>query len=204
MSDDDDSSGECTLRERKKNATRRAIHRTALALVEANGITATTIEQICEEVGISSRTFFNYFPSKPAAVLGLPDTLIAPQAIARFRTARGALIPAMCDLIGGLAEQNREHQRVKEILAEQPELAPAFGQWMSKVRGELTALAHERTTDPEAGTGSVVLVMAALNLVIHGTKEETEPAAVRLREAVDHLFSLRDAKLTPPVDEDAV
>ncbi len=197
MTDDDDDSGECTLRERKKNATRRAIHLTALALVEANGVTATTIEQICEEVGISPRTFFNYFPSKPAAVLGLPDTLIAPQAIERFRAAHGDLIPAMCDLIGDLAEQNREHQRVKDILAEQPELAPAFGQWTSKVRGELVALAQERTEDPRVGAGAVALVMAALNLVIHGADEESESASERLRTVVNRLFALRHAPLAP-------
>lgn len=44
---------------------------TARRLTAACGSNGYTIEQLCAEVGISRRTFFNYFPSKDEAVLGV-------------------------------------------------------------------------------------------------------------------------------------
>lgn len=57
------------LRERKKLETRRAIRRAALDYALEHGIENLTVEIIAEEVGISSRTFFNYFSSKEEALI---------------------------------------------------------------------------------------------------------------------------------------
>lgn len=56
-------------RERKKLATRRAIHQAAFDLVEAQGLSATTVEAISERAGVAPRTFWAYFPSKEDAVV---------------------------------------------------------------------------------------------------------------------------------------
>ena len=58
------------LRERKKQQTRVALHEAAYRLVQEQGLEGTTIDQICLEADVSSRTFFNYYPSKAAAALG--------------------------------------------------------------------------------------------------------------------------------------
>ncbi|WP_026553806.1 TetR/AcrR family transcriptional regulator [Arthrobacter sp. 35W] len=58
------------LRERKRAATRAAISATARRLTARSGLNGFTIEALCEEVGISRRTFFNYFPSKEDAIIG--------------------------------------------------------------------------------------------------------------------------------------
>ena len=58
------------LRERKKEQTRLALETTILRLVIEKGYEDVTIEEVCEQVGISRKTFFNYFSSKRAAVLG--------------------------------------------------------------------------------------------------------------------------------------
>lgn len=58
------------LRERKRRATRRAIEEAAVSLAYESGYEAATIEAICKVANVSLRTFFNYFPSKDAAILG--------------------------------------------------------------------------------------------------------------------------------------
>ena len=56
------------LRERKKEATTKALLASAQRLFHEKGFEATTIDEICDEVEISRRTFFRYFPNKEALV----------------------------------------------------------------------------------------------------------------------------------------
>lgn len=58
-----------TLRARKKAATRQSLHEAALGLAMAGGLDSVTIEDIADSVGVSRRTFSNYFANKEDAVL---------------------------------------------------------------------------------------------------------------------------------------
>ena len=76
------------LRERKKLATRLALHEAALRLVADRGLDAVSVDDIAERADVSTRTFFNYFPSKVDAVVGLDPA--APQELSTRFLARPA------------------------------------------------------------------------------------------------------------------
>ncbi|MGY1857000.1 acyl-CoA-like ligand-binding transcription factor [Modestobacter sp. SYSU DS0290] len=75
-----------TLRERKKLATRAALHEAALRLVAERGLDRVSVDEIAERAGVSPRTFFNYFPTKDDAVIGLDP--LHPQRLATALAAR--------------------------------------------------------------------------------------------------------------------
>ncbi|MEI3230619.1 MAG: TetR family transcriptional regulator, partial [Gordonibacter pamelaeae] len=59
------------MRERKRCETRAAIERAAISLVDELGYDNVTVAMISERAVVSQGTFFNYFPTKDAAIVGL-------------------------------------------------------------------------------------------------------------------------------------
>lgn len=57
------------LRERKKAATRQALHEAAVRLAAEHGVENVTVEAIADTANVSRRTFSNYFTSKERALL---------------------------------------------------------------------------------------------------------------------------------------
>lgn len=86
------------LRERKRAQTSHAIHRAAAELVLERGFDATTIDAISERADVSTRTFFNYFPSKEDAVLGIDEMAVSAE-LDKVRPYDGDLLIAVFDLI---------------------------------------------------------------------------------------------------------
>jgi AcrR family transcriptional regulator len=103
------------LRERKKLATRLALHEAALRLVAEHGLDGVSIDDIAARADVSPRTFFNYFASKDDAVVGLDPS--APARQAEAFAARPASESAVEALRAVAREQATE-------MAQDPELWP--------------------------------------------------------------------------------
>jgi AcrR family transcriptional regulator len=72
-----------TLRERKRDRTRKALIEAALDLFERNGYDGATVADIAEAADIGTRTFFSYFASK--------EELLFPESDARVAAAVTAI-----------------------------------------------------------------------------------------------------------------
>lgn len=58
-----------SLRERKKAATRLALHRAVAELAATKGLDAVTVDAVADLANVSRRTFSNYFSGKEEALL---------------------------------------------------------------------------------------------------------------------------------------
>ena len=66
------------LRERKKAATRQALHDAAVRLALEHGVENVTVEAIADAAFVSRRTFSNYFASKEQALLHRDWAYVSP------------------------------------------------------------------------------------------------------------------------------
>lgn len=92
-----------SLREKRKTETTLLIREAAVALARERGVANVTVEAICETVGVSTRTFFNYFSFKEA-VFVLPPPPLPEPAVARFLASSGDMMMDLVDLMVAQAE----------------------------------------------------------------------------------------------------
>lgn len=151
-----------SLRERKKAATRAAIHTTALRLGTERGIAAVTVEEICAEVDIAPRTFFNYYPSKAAAVFDLRSEPVPDAEQDAFVAATGNLIEDVCNLVAPHVHLPAEFRGIKQLMSDQPELRHEFWMQLIHVVKPLLPAMERRTGNAHDARVAMGLVLSAL------------------------------------------
>lgn len=183
------------LRARRKAQTQEMIHEAAVELFEAQGVKATTVEEIAARAGVSSRTFFRHFASKEQAALPgqqrlrraidaleLPDVEeLGPSAALRAVEEMAAAVIA-----AEPQEDLRANQRVRRILLHEPD-----------IRGLATAQEQElvlRLRDRLLRRGGDRLDLMSARLI-------AETAMLLWRSCWDHWAELADAGTAPePVE----
>jgi AcrR family transcriptional regulator len=154
-------------RERKKLATRQAIHDAAFDLVDRHGLSGTTIEAISDRAGVAPRTFWSYFASKEDAVVNW-----APERPHELRAAllarpegEDAITSLRCvlrDYVGDRLTDSARAVRRQQLIRREPQLMAAAAAFFDEIeRGLVSAVALRLGLDPTSDLRPGVLVAAA-------------------------------------------
>jgi AcrR family transcriptional regulator len=162
-------------RARKKRATRLALRAAAIDLCAERGFANVTVEDIADAVDVSVRTFFNYFDSKEAALVGndpefmetmraellaLPRDLAPLEALCLVITARTR---AVADQVDGSAEERAQWLRRLAVVRADPALVAASSKHLAAVERELTdALVVWLGDEPRAAPYAALLAVSVM------------------------------------------
>ncbi len=145
------------LRERKRLATRRAIQFAVLSLAADRGVEKVTIDDISRAADVSPRTFFNYFPSKEAALIGDPLEVPSAEEVDAFIAAGSgaSLLSGLGELLASSAEnasRDVELQMLRRTLLKQhPHLLAMRMAAMRSYEDQLTEFVAERLAKDDPG-----------------------------------------------------
>lgn len=175
------------FREQKKQQTWQRIHEVSLELVRERGLAGVTVEQICAQAGISQRTFFNYFPTKAAGVLGLSEPQVPAALAESFITGEGVLLDDVCDLVVLVLPQRR---KFKHLVQDYPELESAVREWLGEVRNSLLKLVSRRTDETSARLAVTVIVVVLMQAIHDDRTLEGEQLSLELKKTMRQMRRL--------------
>ncbi|WP_241386228.1 TetR family transcriptional regulator [Rhodococcus sp. CH91] len=160
------------LRARRRLDTRYEIHRAALDLFEERGVRETTVAQIADRAGVSSRTFFRYFTSKEQAALPGQRRLFSMIERLDVTGAEPAEIlhaieRATEKVVGrGSDPELEEHRRVALLLAAHPELQALAAAQEKALAGRLRERIAEQAAEADP---TMVRLLAELAVTVWRT-----------------------------------
>jgi AcrR family transcriptional regulator len=173
------------LRERKKRATRDALARAALELFVERGYDETTLAEIAEVAGVSTRTIFAYFPSKE-------DILFAT-----MQTMRDALAQALADRPAGTDALTALQDFILSSAYEKTELDHKLGQ---VIAADATLSSHKRARIAEFQ--EVLAAAIADDLGVGADDLRPQVAAASLTAAFEVLERQDRGHSTVPTHEE--
>ena len=162
-----------TLRARKKAETWSAIHEAAAALAVRHGVEGTTVEAVAAAAGVSPRTFFNYFPAKEDAVLGMRAPSLDPELLDGFALEHDLLgqVSRLLLAVSRSAYAGRDAERRRRLLQDHPSLGRRRHELMLEAEALVRhTLAELLARDPawSAGIGEHRVDEVARMLVLLG------------------------------------
>jgi AcrR family transcriptional regulator len=185
------------LRERKKAETHQALAKAALDLADRLGPDRVTVEAIADVAGVSPRTFFNYFPSKEDAIVGiapaqssalLADLLSRPEDEPPLDALRAVVLAAAERLQAGGDDWVIRHR----LIQKHHSLAVTRAAWFAEVEQRMAAEIARRTgLDPDLDVYPALVVSAtigALRVAIDVWQERGRAGA--LETLIDDAFDV--------------
>jgi AcrR family transcriptional regulator len=164
------------LRERKKTATRQALHDAAVRLAIEHGADRVTVEAIADEAGVSRRTFSNYFGSKEEALM-YGDLQRIQVMIEKVRARPAdespwvALTAAAGDFYRTLGDLDPQLVAQGRLVRNQPALVAAQVQTFAALEVQLAAEVAVRSAEPDPSGVRATLTSAsflvALRVALH-------------------------------------
>lgn len=191
------------LRERKKEATRQALHEAAVRLAVEHGLDNVTVEAIADAATVSRRTFSNYFANKEDALLHGDDArtrlllelirqrpAAEPAWTAMSRAAEELLAASDADpvwvtqlrLLG--RHPSLLTRRVAHYTAVEREVAASVA---GRLRDERSAPDEKATADDPGATGGVAATVGTVTTV--GAADDAAQVELRARLLAAALLS---------------
>lgn len=185
------------LRERKKIATRQALHEAAVTLSIEHGLDKVTVEAIADAADVSRRTFSNYFASKEEALL-YGDELRMRMLVdaVRERPAAeppwAALTGAALDLQQRLGARDPGWVAQVRLVRSHPALAAQQVTTYTSMENELTAEIAARAGGAESRVRARLMAAAFMVAIRVAVQEWLDrppgtPLAAVIREAMDEM-----------------
>jgi AcrR family transcriptional regulator len=199
-----DQDARLPLRERKKLRTRQALIDTALELFAERGFGGVTLDEVCDAVEVSKRTFFRYFTSKEdVAMAPTQDLWLAylddletrdPDGRPLLEVLQEALLAALDRMT---ADDWAHRVRLSRQLAADTPSMDAHGlHFCHRTSRAALAILHRRfdfdTPDDLRPRLATEMLLAAFHCALDGWVQQPGPVtrgdlAARLREALAAL-----------------
>jgi AcrR family transcriptional regulator len=184
--------------------TRERLVTTALELFAERGYTATTVDDIAQQVGVTPRTFFRHFPDKEEVVFAADDRILPVLLdLIRADTEPVRADDLMAHVLGALAdvlEPDRARLRQRQAVIDQHvalrgrELAKQ-GQWQDAIAEALT----DRGVPPDSADLLAAIGFVVFRRCLHRwlTDDDPRPLAQRVHAAMPHVRDVLDATSSP-------
>lgn len=187
-----------SLRARKKDATRRALSLTALNMALERGYDGFTIADVTESVGVSRRTFSNYFAGKAECIAGSIEGLVGGILDAAAAAASDlGFVDLLIELVANVDEETfLGFENFHQILAAAPEVqAQVYAldlQAATDAAAEIASLYQLDPTDVRVDLLTAIAMAAARTCIERWLNSGRAGGRAGLRTLLEQATSLLD------------